>query len=304
MSIVDANGAIHAGHDGRFTGHVQVEGDTARTLPTAPITHTTCPKCGREVFRDADTWVDETGGDVCRNDRGDDSVHLMSLSVERPVSSLHAGDTIRTQTGTLRVTTFDPAGGRISGVDQWGEWDATDLPGPDATVLVLAAPATVDEVITGTDADLFTEASIEQLRESWHHAIASGATHVRASIEQQIGLTRAKRIADATTAIWPDARFVIIKADADGGRDLHVAGIRFSNRDTIDADPADPRWLMLDAETLGLYGDDLGWQNTCAQSGPTWLLTVAEARQIDGVDLSKGLYETSRHRAPGPGALG
>ncbi len=33
QQIVDANGAIHSGQDGRFTGHVQSEADTEQVLP-------------------------------------------------------------------------------------------------------------------------------------------------------------------------------------------------------------------------------------------------------------------------------
>ncbi len=33
---IDANGAIHSGSNGQFTGHVQTEGDTATILPVEP----------------------------------------------------------------------------------------------------------------------------------------------------------------------------------------------------------------------------------------------------------------------------
>lgn len=35
--IVDANGAIHSGQDGRFTGHIQQEGDADQVLPGAEL---------------------------------------------------------------------------------------------------------------------------------------------------------------------------------------------------------------------------------------------------------------------------
>lgn len=299
MSIVDAVGNIHD-TKGQFSGHVRSEGDTSQVLAGQAVTHQVCNRCGLELHRDRSSWVDETGGDVCGDDpNGRQDIHLLSVVEERPAETLRAGDTIWTNTGTLRVTRIDEIGGRISGYDQWGEPDATDLPSPGTNVLFLVPPASVDDTLTGSEADLFTQAGIEQLGESWHLAIAAGATHVRNLVGQQIGLTRAKRLADAATAMWPDARYLVIDADPEGGPDLHVACLQFHNGDILQAEPDDARWQMLDAETLGLCGDDTGWQNTCSQAGPpSWRMVIGEARQIDSIDLANGMYQTSRHRPP------
>lgn len=46
-STLDANGALHSSDTGRFTGHLQREGDPATAL--APLAALFCHECGKDV---------------------------------------------------------------------------------------------------------------------------------------------------------------------------------------------------------------------------------------------------------------
>ncbi len=164
---------------------------------------------------------------------------------------------------------------------------------PSDANLAAAAPAcplSADDVLTGDSREEFTEFEISELHDLRDTCDISELKRV----EGRISLIRAKRIGDLAAAMWPEATMVVLEPDADGNPNLQVAAVQLADGSRVPADLDDPRFELLSTEAIDLYPADQGWQRTCAQAGPTWLLVIEEARSMNSADLDDGFYDPCR----------
>lgn len=177
-----------------------------------------------------------------------------------------------------------------SGDGRYAEEAGTDPGHVDLDPADVTDPAwTSEKYLSPRDRELFTD-------EAWTNGATLADVDHHRWVANRSSLIATRRMADRVCHLWPDAETAILTANrTDEATDLVLSGIRLNDGTTVEIGDDSPlRTETLD-DSRSIDPNVHGWQNTCREiSDDRFVVDLAEAGRIDGIDLEEGRYDPVR----------